>query len=276
MRVVPPWPLLAALRVLLLAGLAASWEPPTTATAQSAEPPPPAVGCRPELGELGAQIMVQILQPGPAGDLTALGPAAAVAEARSGQVIRVLVRPVAGSAQPNGAGCPVRVRLDGLVGVGRLRDPGGFVFDGELAYALLGPGEARALDFAVKPFDEWDPANDHLEIEQAVVKLPETAEFIARLPAPFRPPAGTVCAEVVYPDAQPAVGVSLALVAPPTAPPEHRSTGDDGQVCWDGFGESRYGDLILDPAVDSALGQPRSRYVSREASYRLFVVRRPR
>jgi hypothetical protein len=150
------------------------------------------------------------------------------------------------------------------------------VFDRDSAYGLLRPDEERALDVQIKPFEEWDPALDRLEIEGLTIALPQAAEFIARLPAAFRPPLGTVCADVFYPDAQPAAGVGLNLSAPPDGPPNRRPAGDDGRVCWDGFDESLLGRLSLDPKVEPALGLPNSRYVSRETSYRLFVVKRSR
>ena len=60
------------------------------------------------------------------------------------------------------------------------------------------------------------------------------------------------------------------------AEPIERVTGDDGRVCWDGFDEMLFGHLSLHPDIDTALDQPDERYVSRQASYRLFVVKRPR
>jgi hypothetical protein len=266
----------AAFGALLVGLLAAGCAPGGPPGTQPGASPTPTPGCRPDLGETGAQVAVQLLQPGPQGGLVPVGGPSARAQARSGQTVRLLIRPVEGPARPSGPECPVRVRLDGLVWIGRLQARGGFVIDGEVAYALLRPGEERAIDFELKPFDDWDPAYDRLEIEKATVTLPQAAEFFARLPAPFRPPPGTVCADVFYPDGQPAAGLMLNLAAPPDSPTQRKPAGPDGRVCWDGFDESTMGELSLDPKADPALGQPRTRYVSREASYRLFIARRPR
>ena len=134
----------------------------------------------------------------------------------------------------------------------------------------------RTLDFPIKPFEEWGNVREQATAENATIGFPETTEFVARLPAPYQPPRGTVCADVVYPDAQPAPGVVLGLTTPPNGRTNRRPTGSDGRVCWDGFDVNLFGDLSLrDTSIVPALGQPTSRYVSFETSYRLFVVKRP-
>jgi hypothetical protein len=260
----------AVLGGLLLLGLAAAPVPAASAPAR-------AQGCRPELGgQVGARLAAQRLAPDASGEPAPEGGPTTELEARSGQVLRLLVRPVEGPARPAGPDCPVRVDVGRLTPVARPLAPGGFVLDRGSAYGLLRPGEERALDFEVKPFAEWGAAVERVEVENLTLRLPETAEFAARLPEPARPPPGTVCADVVYPDAEPAAGAVLALAAPPGGVPDRRAAGPDGRACWDGFDEPRYGDLSLEEPAEPALGLPKSRYVSHEAGYRLFVVRRPR
>src|SRR5437764_747097 len=75
---------------------------------------------------------------------------------------------------------------------------------------------------------------------------------------------------------RPASGVGLVLSAPRDTAPRRLESGPDGRVCWDGMSEALFGELSLDPKVEPALGLPASRYVSREASYRLFVVKASR
>ena len=241
--------------------------PPLAAQAQ---------GCRPELGgKAGADVTAQVLALDPQGQLVPAGERATEVEARSGQVVRLLVRPLEGSARPSGSECPVRVSIEGLSDVARLISHGGFFLDRGSAYGLFRPGEERALDFRIQSFEDWDSATDKIELDNVTIRLPETAEFVTRLPTPFRPPPGTVCADVVYANAQPAVGVVLGLSAPPDGPTDRRPVGADGRVCWEGFDEFLYGDLSLEEQTDAALGMPKSRYVSHDASYRLFVVERP-
>jgi hypothetical protein len=236
-----------------------------------------APGCRRELGgQAGAEVAVQLLGADSSGAPTPVGAPATELEARSGQVLRLLARPLEGPARPSGAECPVRVNVGRLMAVGRLLTRGGFVFDSGNAYGLLAPGEARALDFEVRPFEEWDATPEKIEVENVTIRLPEVAEFVAHLPAPFRPPAGTICADVVYPNAEPAGGVVLGLSAPPDGPTDRRPSGPEGGVCWEGVDPSIYADLSLEEPAEAALGLPESRYVSHEASYRLFVVKRPR
>ena len=233
-------------------------------------------GCRIELGgKSGARVAAQLLIPGSSGELVPAGQPTTEIEARSGQVVRLLIRPLEGSARPSGPECPVRVDVEALTDVARLLGRDGFFFDSGRAYALLRPAEERSLDFRIEPFEEWDSATDKVELGGVTIRLPETAEFVARLPTPLRPPPGTVCADVVYADAEPAAGVALGLAAPPEGPADLRAVGPDGRVCWEGFDEFLYGDLSLEESVESALGMPERRYVSRDASYRLFVVKRP-
>jgi hypothetical protein len=233
-------------------------------------------GCQGELaGKTGAQVEGQVFQPD-GGGLVALGERTAEVFPRSGQILRVYVRPLEGPAQPAGPGCPVRVTTGRLNGVARLLTNEGFVFERGVVYGQFRPGEERVLDFEMKPFEEWASPTEQIELENLVITLPETSELVARLPVPPQSPAGTVCADVIYVDAQPVAGVMLSLAVPPDGPANRRATGADGRVCWEGFGETLFGDLSLDPSIEPALGQPRSRYVSREASYRLFVVKRPK
>jgi hypothetical protein len=195
---------------------------------------------------------------------------------RSGHILRIAVRPIEGSARPDGPGCPVRVSLGRLIPVARLLSSDGFIMDRNTAYALLQPDEKRTIELQMKPFAEWNSVNREIEIENLTIELPEAAEFVAKLPPPYVPPMGTVCAHVVYPDAQPATGIPVRLTAPPDADSTERLTGDDGRACWDGFDELLFGHLSLNPDVDTALDQPDERYVSRQASYRLFIVKRAR
>jgi hypothetical protein len=233
-----------------------------------------AEGCRTELGKTGAKVAAQLLVADSSGALVPAGEPATEIEARSGQGVRLLIRPLEGSARPSGAECPVRVDVEALTDVARLLGRDGFFFDSGRAYALLRPAEERSLDFRIEPFEEWDSATDKIELGDVTIRLPETAEFVARLPAPVRPTPGTVCADVVYPDAESAAGVALGLAAPPDGPSDRRAVGPDGRVCWEGFDEFLYGDLSLEESAESALGMPDRRYVSRDASYRLFVVKR--
>jgi hypothetical protein len=161
-----------------------------------------------------------------------------------------------------------------LTSVARLRTEQGFIFDRRIAYGEFRPDEERVLEFEVEPFPEWDSVSDEIEFEDLVIRLPEATDFVNRLPPPYEPAPGTVCADVLYPDARPAAGVPLDLVAPPGAPPDRRATGDDGRVCWDGFDQTLFGSLSLGPGTDATLGQPDERYISHEANYRLFVVKR--
>ena len=256
---------------LLLAALAFLLVPvsgsPERASAQG-------VGCRAELrGETGARVAVQLVG---AGGQTAPGELPTTRlEARSGQVLRLLVRPVEGSSRPTSPECPVRVRLGPLSPVARQLTRTGFVFDRGTAYAQLGPDEERVIDLEIKPFSEWDAVPDKLEVENVTISFPEGAEFVGRLPTVAPPEPGTVCADVVYPDARPVAGVALGLVAPPNSPRDVRQTGPDGRVCWEGFDPLRYGDLTLEEPAEETLGLPRSRYVSYEARQRLFVVKAP-
>jgi hypothetical protein len=142
-------------------------------------------------------------------------------------------------------------------------------------YDSLRVGEERVIEYEMKPFEERTSVIENIELEDAEVSLPESLEFVARLPSAEPPPPGTVCADVVYADARPAVGVMLGLAVPPDGPVDERATGDDGRVCWEGFDEFLFGDLSLQSPAVAALGQPRSRYVSTEANYRLFVIKRP-
>jgi hypothetical protein len=219
-------------------------------------------------------VRAELLQTGSGGD-AATGQPATELEVRAGQTLRLLIRPVDGPARPSGPECPVRVAVGQLLAVARLLTPGRLAIDKDNAYGLLRPGQELALDFEIKPFEEWEPAYDRIRIETLTVTFPELAEFVARLPAPFKPAPGSVCADVFFPDALPASGVSLALAASPDAAPQHRQTATDGRVCWDGLGEALFGELRLDPPAAPALSLPASRYVSRDASYRLFVVKRP-
>ena len=254
----PPWLIPAALAFLLLLPAGGRPEP---ALAQGA-------GCRPELrGETGARVAVQVVGAGEQ-PTTAL-------EARSGQVLRLLVRPVEGSSRPSGPECPVRVRFSRLSPVARQLTRTGFVFDRGTAYAQLGPDEERAIDFEIKPFAEWEAVPDKVEVENVTISFPEGAEFVGRLPAPAPPAPGTVCADVVYTDARPAAGVSLGLVAPPNSPRDVRQTDPDGRACWEGFDPLRFGELALQEPAEEALGLPRTRYVSYEARQRLFVIKAP-
>jgi len=221
-------------------------------------------------------VTAQVLERQTDGSLVPLGGPTLKPTVRSGQVLRLLVQPVQGPAQPAGADCPVRVRLDGLVFVARPANPSGFVIDGQNAYGLLKPGEERALDFELKPFEDWDPAYDEIDIDKLTVSLPQTAEFASRLPAPIRPPLGTVCADVVYPDAEPATGVVLNLSFLTDSTINTRMADEDGRACWEGFDEFVFGHVSLDPQFDAALGQPKTQFVSRDTSYRLFVVQGPR
>lgn len=238
-----------------------------------------AEGCRPELGGRNGARVTALLLEGPSdGSASSVSDPAPLSgsteiEARSGQTIRLLVRPLEGSARPAGPECPVRVNIGRLESVGRPIGRG-FVIDRGSAYGQFRPDEERALDFRVASFEDWDAALEKVEVENVTILLPETAELVARLPAPFRPPAGTVCADVLYADGEPATDVVLGLSAPPGGPTDRRTVGPEGRVCWDGFDESRYGDLRLADGAEPALGLPRSRYVSFEASYRLFVVKR--
>ena len=245
----------------------------------SSSRPEPAqtTGCQPDVsGQSGAQVTAQVLQAGADGALAPAGEIAPEVQVRSGQVLRLHIRPVEGSARPSGPGCPVRASVGGLSSVARLPSTDAFVFDRNVAYGQFRPGEERTLDFQVKPFEEWGNVREQTTVENATISFPETTEFVARLPAPYQPPAGTVCADVVYPDAQPAPGVVLGLTAPPDGRTNRRPTGPDGRACWDGFDVNLFGDLSLrDTSTTPALGQPTSRYVSFEASYRLFVVKRP-
>ena len=255
----PSWCLLA------LVGWLASAAP---AAAQPA-------GCRPELsGRVGAQLAIQPLAPGPSGQLAPAGEPTTEIEARSGQTFRLLIRPLEGSARPAGPECPVRVATGRLSSVARLLNRTGFIFDRSSAYGQFRLGEERTLDFEVRPFDEWGSASEKVELDNLTIWLPETTEFAARLPASFRPPPGAVCADVVYTDAQPAAGGILGLAAPPGEPTDRRPVGADGRVCWDGFDPLLFGDLRLEGPAGPGLGVPRSRYVSYETSYRLFVVKR--
>lgn len=260
-----PWALVLGVSLVLAVP---AWAP---ASAQ-------APGCQTDIsGKNGAQLAAQVLQRDGTGALLPLGPPASETEVRSGQVLRLKVRPLEGPARPAGAGCPVRVNTGRLNSVSIMLTTEGFVFDRGFAYGQFRPGEERIIDFEIRPFDDWASVHEDIELEEVVViKLPQTNEFIARLPASYQPPPGTVCADVIYPDAEPAVGVMLNLAAPPEAPADSRATGEDGRVCWDGFDELLYGDLSVDASFTPALGQPRSRYVSPAASYRLFVVKRPR
>jgi hypothetical protein len=227
-----------------------------------------------ELGDqAGAQLSAQVLSRNDGGE-GAISQKANKVEVRSGQTLRLLVRPQDGTARPSEPECPVRVSIGRILAVARLLTPGRLAIDRDNAYGLLRPGEERAVDFEIKPLEEWDTAFDQIEMDNLVISLPQTAELIARLPAPFRPPPGTVCADVFYPDSQPAAAVTVNLSALPGRRPTSRQAGPDGRVCWDGFDEMLFGELSLDPKVDPALGQPRSRYVSHEASYRLFIVKR--
>ena len=251
--------------VLLLSALAAA-EP---AWAQTQ-------GCQPQLGgRAGAEVSAQLLAAS-GGERAPISQPSTEMEARSGQTIRLLVKPLEGPARPSGSDCPVRLNVSRLAPISRQLTNSGFVFEGGRAYGQFRPGEERTLDFELKQFDEWASPATRVEIENLTIHLPESAEFVARLPAPLQPPPGTVCAHVVYTDAQPAVGVVLALSAPLDGPTDRRPVGADGQVCWEGFDEMLFGDLSLDAPTEAALGQPKSRYVSYEASYRLFVARRPR
>ncbi len=233
-------------------------------------------GCRTELRvQTGAQVVAQPLVAGSDGERVPVGPPVTEIEARSGQMYRLLVRPLEGSARPSGPDCLVRLNVSRLTPFARLLNRGGFAFDGSRAYAAFQVGEERTIDFEIKPFSEWNSTAMKTELETLTIRRPETGEFVARLPAPTQPSPGTVCADVVYPDAESASGVVLGLSAPTDAPPDRRAAGPDGRVCWDGFDELLYGELSLQEPADAALGQPKSRYVSYEASYRLFVVKRP-
>ena len=235
-------------------------------------------GCQASLGgKNGARLAAQVFDRGPDGALRPVGGRATELQLRSGQLLRLFVRPLDGPARPSGAGCPVKVAVGRLEGVANLLTEEGFIFDGGAAYGQFRMDEERTLDFRVEPFEEWSGVTEEIELENLKIALPESTEFVARLPAAYQPPAGTVCADAVYADAQPAAGVVFGLRVPPDAPPDARSTGADGRVCWEGLdGELLYGELALDPAFAPAVGQSKSRYVSRETSYRLFVVRRPR
>ena len=252
--------------LLALVGWLASAAP---AAAQTA-------GCRPELsGRVGARLAVQPLARGASGELAPAGGPTTEIEARSGQVFRLLIRPLEGSARPTGPDCPVRVAIGRLTSVARLLNRTGFIFERSNAYGQFRPGEERALDFEIRPFEEWGSASEKVELDNLTIWLPQTDEFVARLPAPLRPPPGSVCADVVYTDGQPAEGVVLGLSAPPEGSTDRRSVGADGRVCWEGYDELLFGDLRLEEPARATLGIPRSRFVSFETSYRLFVVRRP-
>lgn len=232
-------------------------------------------GCRRELpANSGAQVSVQVLTGDPSGELVSVAGPARELEARSGQIVRLFVRPLEGPDRPDRPECAVRVNLGRLPSFARIETRGGFVFDNDRAYAQFSPGEERVLDFRIKPFEEWTSVPDRLEVEGTMIRLSEVGEFVGRLPAGERPAPGTICADVVYPDAQPANGIILGLSAPPGAPADARSTDADGRVCWDGVDELLFGDLSLRGDAEPALGMPSSRYVSHEASYRLFVIKR--
>jgi hypothetical protein len=234
-------------------------------------------GCQPELrGERGSRLTVQVFERTADGDSVPVTDPETTVGARSGHVLRIEVRPLEGSVRPDGATCPVRVSLTRLIPVARLLASEEFVVDRNTAYVLLRPDETRTIELLMKPFEEWNSVNREIEVENLTIILPEAAEFVAKLPLPFTPPAGTVCGEVVYPDAQPAAGIPLRLSAPPEAEPAERATEEDGRVCWDGFDDMLFGRLSLHPDVDTALDQPDERYVSRLANYRLFVVKRER
>jgi hypothetical protein len=229
--------------------------------------------CRPDLGgKIGAQLTAQVLRRGADGVQLPLGPPAADVAARAGDTVRIMVRPVEGAFRPVGPECPVRVSVGKLLTVGRLVSRAGFVVDEIEAYALLAPDEERVLDVIIKPFAEWDAAPDRIGVENVDVRLPETGEFASRLPAPFRPPPGTICADVVDPEARPAAGVTVGLAMPPDGPRDVREVGPSGRVCWEGLDPTRFGDVSLLGGATPALGMPKTRYVSAEASYRLFVV----
>ena len=233
-------------------------------------------GCQMTLpsDKAGARITVEVLERRPNGErVTVAGPGREV-EARSNQLLRLVIRPLEGPAQPNGASCPVRVAFGRLTSVAQLRTEQGFIFDRRVAYGEFRPDEERVLEFEVDPFTQWDSVSDKIEFEDLTIRLPEATEFLNRLPPPYQPALGTVCADVLHPDAQPAAGIPLVLVAPPGGPPDNRTTGADGRVCWEGFDETLFGSLSLGPGVDAALGQPDERYISRQANYRLFVVKR--
>jgi hypothetical protein len=234
-------------------------------------------GCQTDIsGRAGAQLTAQVLQPDPRGTLVTVGSRASEVEVRSSQVLRLIVRPLEGPANPTGAGCPVRVSIGRFNPISVLLTTEGFVFDRGFAYGQFRAGEERSLDFEIRTFDDWTAVYEDIEIDgMVIVRLPQTSEFIARLPSTYQPPPGTVCADVVYPDAEPAAGVVLNLAAPPEGPADSRATGEDGRACWDGFDDLLYGDLSVDASFTPALGQPRSRYVSPAANYRLFVVKRP-
>lgn len=237
-----------------------------------------APGCLTELSSnQGAQLSAQVLDRDGAGGLKVVAGPATRLEARSGQVLRVSVRPTEGPDRPGGAGCPVKVEVGELDGVSKLLTEQGFIFDGGTAYGEFRPDEERLLEFEFRPFEEWSSPTENVELENLVVVLPQALEFLAALPPPAAPAPGTICADVIFPDAQPAVGITLNLRVPPDAPPESRTTGSNGRACWEGLNDvALYGELALDSAVSAALGQSKNRYVSPQASYRLFVVKRPR
>jgi len=232
-------------------------------------------GCRPDVeGKIGAQVTAQVLRPGQDGRLTAVGPSGTEVAARAGDTVRLSARPVDGTFQPAGPDCPIRVSVGKLLPVGRLATRSGFVLDERNAYALVAPGGQLALDVEINPFGEWDAAPDQIGVEDATVHLPDVREFAERLPAPFRPPSGTICVDVVDTDAGPAVGTTVGLAMPADGPRDTRAVGPTGRVCWDGLDPTRYGEVSLQAGATPALGLPKARYVSAEASYRLFVVKR--
>lgn len=259
-RIAHRWALVPA---LLLVGLACL--SPTTVNER---------GCRPDLnGKVGALVTVQVLRPGRDGNLTAVGPPGADIAARAGDTLRLIARPVEGTLHSAGADCPVRIAVGKLLPVGQITAHAGFVMDGGNAYALLGPGDERTVDVEIKPFADWDAAPDQIGVEDAEVHLPETGELVGRLPAPFRPPDGTVCVDVLDSAAQPAVGVTIGLAMPANGPRDARQVGLDGRICWDGLDPTSYGDVSLLGGSVPALGLPKARYVSAEANYRLFIVK---
>jgi len=234
-----------------------------------------AAGCRPDLGgKVGAQVTAQVLRPDRDGRLAVVGPPGVEVAARAGDTIRLTARPVEGAAQPTRPECPMRVAVGKLFPVGELAAHGGFVVDENNAYALVGPGDERMLDVEIKPFEDWEAAPDRIGVEDATVRLPETGEFVGRLPAPFRPPDGTICVDVLDTAAQPALGVTVGLAMPSPGPRDDRQVGETGRICWDGLDPAQYGEVSLVDGAAPALGLPKSRYVSAEASYRLFVVKR--
>jgi hypothetical protein len=234
-------------------------------------------GCQAELrGERGSRLTVQVFDHDLSGARIPVTDFETTVGVRSGHILRISVRPNDGTARPDGPACPVRVSLGRLIPVARLLSSEGFLMDRNTAYALMRPDETRTIELQMKPFPEWNSVNREIQIENVTLEVPEAAEFVAKLPPPYAPPPGTVCAEVVYPDAQSATGIPVRLTAPPEAEPMERHTDDAGRACWDGFDELLFGHLSLHPDIDTALDQPDERYVSRQASYRLFVVKRPR